>query len=221
MEEQPDRSSVDSTIPLCSAIPTIQSSIHLLPNSLHLVDSSLEFHLSALIASELIVKFFVYEDGLGFVRDNHYNIPDHRETIQPGLNQQKRLHMPLSDYSFEYTSSIPIVIEIENSSLSEITFMEIRANIPKILQQRVVKNKMLYEIREIFNPPTQDMDEREKACVVCMHYERNAIIEPCCHICLCERCANLMRTQASRKCPMCRQGNFYAEVVSFIKVNFS
>jgi hypothetical protein len=223
MDERISRDSVDSAdsnIPLCSSIPTIQSTVHVQPSSIKLFENTLEFSVSALVNSDITCKFFVFEDGLGLIKDKRYNIPEQKFSIQPIFNQIFQITLNRVDHSYQYSSSLPIVIEALNPSLIEMTLIEIRGNTPKILQQRVIKNKMMYEIREIFNPPTEEMDEREKSCVICMNFLRNAIIEPCCHICICEKCANLMRTQINRKCPMCRQGNFYIEVTSFIKIKY-
>ena len=111
--------------------------------------------------------------------------------------------------SYEYTngSLYPIVIEATNQDMSEVTILEIQGENVKVLQQRIIKDRVMYEIRDIFNPPDEHADERDRNCVICMGNSRNTVIEPCCHICLCEKCANLMREQINRKCPMCRQGN--------------
>ncbi|OMJ73343.1 hypothetical protein SteCoe_28001 [Stentor coeruleus] len=215
MAEVPNRESVDSIIPLCSQIPSIKSSVHIKANSFKYLDYGLQFMCSALMPTEILVRFFVYEDGLGFIKDPKYDIPDQKFNIQIGFDQILDVRVNFNDFSYEYSTSLPIVIEAANENLIEVTLIEVRGKNLRILQQRVIKNNQMFELREIFNPPNDDMDERERFCVVCMSYARNTIIEPCCHVCLCERCANLMRTQVNRKCPMCRQ-----EVTSFIKINF-
>ena len=40
-------------------------------------------------------------------------------------------------------------------------------------------------------------------CVVCLCNNRNALILPCRHLCLCTECAPMVRQQ-SNKCPVCR-----------------
>ena len=41
-------------------------------------------------------------------------------------------------------------------------------------------------------------------CVICMSEARNTTVLPCRHMCLCRDCAEILRHQASAKCPICR-----------------
>ena len=216
MAEDPDQDR--SPISFTSKIPLVQGTVHIPSNSFTLEDSSLEFICNSMITTTIICKFFVFENGLGFDPDINYNIPTQRYMLDEGIASKIRVMLNINEYSYEYTNSLPIVIEACNNDMIEITILEIRNKTPKILQQRIIKNKFMYELKEIFNPPDANLDDRDTFCVICMTFVRNTIIEPCCHICLCEKCASLMRTQIDRKCPMCRKGNFYLEVTSFIKV---
>jgi hypothetical protein len=42
-----------------------------------------------------------------------------------------------------------------------------------------------------------------KLCVVCLDAGKDTVLLPCRHLCLCERCANLLAA-SSNKCPLCR-----------------
>ena len=41
-------------------------------------------------------------------------------------------------------------------------------------------------------------------CIVCMHQERNILIEPCCHLCVCAECSSVL-LESQGKCPLCRR----------------
>lgn len=219
MVEIVNRDSVDSMIPLITPIPSMQNSVHVLSNSIRINGSQLDFLCNSLVHCKIISRFFVHEHGLGFVQDENFNFAPQEFLIPEGFNIKISCQLPPStSFAYENNSYFPIVIEAGNRSMTEITIIEVVGEYAKVLQQRLIINKAMYELREIFNPPDESSDERDRVCVICMSTVRSIIIEPCCHICLCEKCANLMRTQVQRKCPMCRQGNFYIEVTSFIKL---
>ena len=203
----PSRESVESLRPLITPIPSLQSSIHIPSSTIKYQNFNLEFFCNALVQTKITCRFFVHENRLGFDQDPNFNIPTQKFNIFEGFNIQ--VICPIKSMSYEYTngSLYPIVIEATNQDMSEVTILEIQGENVKVLQQRIIKDRVMYEIRDIFNPPDEHADERDRNCVICMGNSRNTVIEPCCHICLCEKCANLMREQINRKCPMCRQGN--------------
>jgi hypothetical protein len=47
----------------------------------------------------------------------------------------------------------------------------------------------------------EDVDGRE--CVICLTNERDTMVLPCRHLCMCAECATALKTQ-SIKCPVCR-----------------
>jgi len=81
----------------------------------------------------------------------------------------------------------------------------------KPLKQRLqTVDGSLFEIEEIYGMEQHvegqvvDMGDLEgDTCVVCMASERDTIVMPCRHLCLCGECADLLRRQTN-KCPICR-----------------
>jgi hypothetical protein len=62
-------------------------------------------------------------------------------------------------------------------------------------------------------------------CVICYTNPRNTVILPCRHLCICNECANIVRTQTN-KCPLCRTSikiknflNILSGILSFMKRN--
>lgn len=208
MENPQFINSPEDPVPSSIKLPCLQSSFHLYPNSIRLEqDNNLLFTYSTLCPTTLIIKFFVYEDGLGFIPDKRYSLPDIKIPTDPCQNN--RISLKLNpEYTYELSNNFPIVVEANTGEMIEVSIIEIKNNLAKVLQQRLIKNKKIFELKEIINPPLEDMDDRDKNCVICMSDLRNTIMEPCCHICICDLCANLMRTQVNRKCPMCRKGNW-------------
>ncbi len=52
-----------------------------------------------------------------------------------------------------------------------------------------------------------ERDREEKLCVICQDKEKCIMMLPCRHLCVCQGCRELWRSQASqgKKCPMCRK----------------
>lgn len=46
-------------------------------------------------------------------------------------------------------------------------------------------------------------EEESKECVICYTELANTAVLPCRHLCLCKKCAQIVRMQTS-KCPICR-----------------
>lgn len=201
-----DQLQINSDLPVSAKIPCVQSLFHLHPGSVRLKESKLYFQYSSLHEIKLTCSFFVYEDGLGYVADQKYSLPPLSYQIPSGKQQFLSIPLDLS-YSYEYSTSLPIVIEAHPANQVQVSIIEIKNDCAKVLQQRLILQNRIFELKEIINPPIEGMEERDKNCVICMSNPRNTIIEPCVHICICDYCANLMRAQVNRKCPMCRTGN--------------
>lgn len=80
---------------------------------------------------------------------------------------------------------------------------------------RVIKQRVLigypgrqvgYDLQEIYGGDKDLNTSQDTAaeCVICLCEQRDTAVLPCRHLCLCQGCADAMRTQ-SRKCPICRQ----------------
>ncbi|VWU52246.1 RING zinc finger protein, putative [Hepatocystis sp. ex Piliocolobus tephrosceles] len=81
-----------------------------------------------------------------------------------------------------------------------------------LYKQKIKFNNRYFEIQEIFGiqkPIKQQPDEINNyatgsECVICLTEERDTVILPCRHMCLCNTCANVVRIH-NTKCPICRQ----------------
>jgi hypothetical protein len=50
----------------------------------------------------------------------------------------------------------------------------------------------------------EDEDDEEKCCKVCLFEEKDTLIMPCGHFCVCHDCGEQLK-QKNPLCPMCRQ----------------
>uniref|UniRef100_A0A0G4G0K6 RING-type E3 ubiquitin transferase n=1 Tax=Chromera velia CCMP2878 TaxID=1169474 RepID=A0A0G4G0K6_9ALVE len=81
----------------------------------------------------------------------------------------------------------------------------------RVLKQKVQYGMKTYEMQEIYGirfekhgtEPADDLTTGRE-CVICLSEDKNTMVLPCRHMCLCSGCANIMRMQ-SNKCPICRQ----------------
>ena len=83
-------------------------------------------------------------------------------------------------------------------------------------------NGNVYELQEIYGiekaaPLPAGMEDDHEAtqgreCVICMCEQRDTMVLPCRHMCLCAECAQALRLQTN-KCPLCRQ-----PVESFLQI---
>jgi hypothetical protein len=136
------------------------------------------------------------------------------------------------EYS-ENVGNFPIVIETqpleEEDVASQLTYISVVGNRKKAL---VVKQKLRfgdrgYELHEIFGIEKTATDKSPMSvksnksdvsghieyneedingtdCVICLSEPRDTTVLPCRHLCLCSRCAEVLRIN-SRRCPICRQ----------------
>nr|CCC92219.1 conserved hypothetical protein [Trypanosoma congolense IL3000] len=67
----------------------------------------------------------------------------------------------------------------------------------------------VYELEDVFDLAAGDEDgdsddEDDKLCVVCITNQRDTVLLPCRHMCLCYECASMLRIQRNNACPICR-----------------
>lgn len=115
--------------------------------------------------------------------------------------------------TFKDTGLIPIVVEIipecSESPQAHISYLcfsrEAGVWKPKLLQQQLLTQGRYFVLHEFFGVQRHNHPDEESAeCVVCMTDRRNTAVLPCRHVCLCTNCANIVRSQPSSKCPICR-----------------
>jgi Zinc finger, C3HC4 type (RING finger) len=207
----------DSQLPHTIAIPEIKIYCHIIPNSFKLQDQNIfEFIFDAL--ADCKISITSYNLSQNFTETFLFSI---------GLNQSFT-GWPLDFPSPEKTSTGPckeFLLEIKIESFftikhSETSTVRLKKNLEKyegkVSTQVLDYNGKTYDLKEVYGSP---MDDENLECTVCIFNKRNTIVIPCHHMCLCEYCANILRAQSIKKCPMCRCGNFYLEAESLVKVN--
>jgi E3 ubiquitin-protein ligase MGRN1 len=84
----------------------------------------------------------------------------------------------------------------------------------RVLKQTIQVGTRSFELQEIYgidqSAGTSDAakaddldDEGGRECVICMTDPRDTTVLPCRHMCMCNKCAKVLRLQ-SNKCPICR-----------------
>jgi len=97
----------------------------------------------------------------------------------------------------------------------------------RVLKQTIQVGKKSFELQEIYGieqnqngaaeqSTVNDLDdENGRECVICMTEPRDTTVLPCRHMCMCNKCAKVLRLQTN-KCPICRCN---VESLLQIKVN--
>jgi len=93
-----------------------------------------------------------------------------------------------------------------------IAYMMVRKWLKLRYSRRHVREEddILRDLRESRRQPTDEDEERDlpdwQRCVVCLVRNREVIVLPCGHVCLCADCMVLINQQnvRQRNCPMCR-----------------
>eukprot|EP00831_Metopus_contortus_P056747 TRINITY_DN4880_c0_g1_i1.p2 TRINITY_DN4880_c0_g1~~TRINITY_DN4880_c0_g1_i1.p2 ORF type:complete len:267 (-),score=48.06 TRINITY_DN4880_c0_g1_i1:33-800(-) len=111
----------------------------------------------------------------------------------------------------------PIVISIESTmapKMIQYTLAAVEKGEVKVLKQLLQINEYLYKLEEFFGAEgkKEEDDEASKECVVCYSEIADTVVVPCRHLCLCKKCAQIVRMQTS-KCPICR-----TQVKTFIHI---
>ncbi|CBH13495.1 hypothetical protein, conserved [Trypanosoma brucei gambiense DAL972] len=79
----------------------------------------------------------------------------------------------------------------------------------KVVRQLLQLGVEVYELDDVFDLGANSDDENaedddDKLCVVCLTNERDTMLLPCRHMCLCYECASMLRIQRNNACPICR-----------------
>lgn len=82
----------------------------------------------------------------------------------------------------------------------------------RALKQKLFVDGLCYLLQEIYGIENKNLyksisddetDDNGSECVICMCDQRDTLILPCRHLCLCNTCAHSLRYQANN-CPICR-----------------
>ncbi|XP_076952877.1 putative E3 ubiquitin-protein ligase LOG2 [Bidens hawaiensis] len=112
---------------------------------------------------------------------------------------------------------------VTNSQITDAVFEKVKGEFKvRVVKQILWVNGVRYELQEIYGIGNTvdggkdfDGNDSSKECVICLSEPRDTTVLPCRHMCMCSRCAKLMRFQTNR-CPICRQA---VERLLEIKVN--
>lgn len=80
----------------------------------------------------------------------------------------------------------------------------------RVMRQIIWVNGIRYELQEIYGIESaasgNEYDESDfgKECVICLSEPRDTAVMPCRHMCMCNGCASVLKSQMNR-CPICRQ----------------
>lgn len=173
-------------------------------------------------------------DGLQLVvdaiTDAHISLTNMRKgsvvyevQVQRGLGQS--VHIPVSKHGL-YSIKIAAKHQSSDPSIAKVQRTELELHkgndvlIPRIVGQYVhLEGGGQYSLLEIYGLPSSSADvigvasEGEPAeyqngegleCVVCLSSDRDTIVLPCRHLCLCAECAENLRSRVD-KCPICRE----------------
>ena len=87
----------------------------------------------------------------------------------------------------------------------------------KFLKQKLLYNNQIMDLNDIYgvdNAAANLADESQKECVVCYTTNKDTVVLPCRHMCLCIDCSQIVRMQTN-KCPICR-----TTVSSFLQIKY-
>jgi hypothetical protein len=209
-----------------TSVPTHQLNSHLLPNTFSVTTSeskfSITFKFDSLQSGSISIYFFAAESINAKGATECYYIDTQRypspitKQFNEGLDQDcgELLEYDLNKYSlqeltFNDNKTYPMIIELRNqesSNIIESTYVKFRLSGTQ-WQAEVIKQKLTYgsdvfNLNEIFGHIGNQEETAE--CVVCLTNLKETVVVPCDHMCLCNECANIMRSHYDSRCPMCR-----------------
>ena len=228
------RSSSEPLVPLdtiqpeagITSVPTHQLNSHLLPDSFKISQTessfTLDFQFDSLQDGSMSVYFFAAESinpkGVTecyYIDTQRYPSPVTKE-FSSGLDQncQALLEFDLNKFSlqeltFADSKTYPVIVELRNTdsvNILESSYIKFRLSGSQ-WQAEMIKQKLTYGadvfvLNEIFGHIGNEEETQE--CVVCLTNPKQTVIVPCDHMCLCNECANIMRSHYDSRCPMCR-----------------
>eukprot|EP00826_Nyctotherus_ovalis_P025235 TRINITY_DN1953_c0_g1_i14.p1 TRINITY_DN1953_c0_g1~~TRINITY_DN1953_c0_g1_i14.p1 ORF type:complete len:203 (+),score=61.43 TRINITY_DN1953_c0_g1_i14:297-905(+) len=102
----------------------------------------------------------------------------------------------------------PLIIKIESTGsnkMTQYTMANFEKGEVKVQKQILQVKDSLYNLEEFYGTEgkKEGNEEESKECVVCYSELANTAVLPCRHLCLCKKCAQIIRMQTSR-CPIDR-----------------
>lgn len=86
----------------------------------------------------------------------------------------------------------------------------------RVVKQKIVNNGNAFEMKEIYglqDAMKGEVEDDGKECIICLTNNKNTIMMPCGHLCVCDECA-IPIAKSTKQCPVCR-----APITSTVPVN--
>lgn len=194
--------------PRTTSVPWLKSSCHLLPDSFKLTENSFSFKFDTLNPCKLIITPKLSNSDLFDLNRNvkTFDVPS-------GINQDflgweivsPQGASPTPNKIKELEIKIESKIPVPHSEITKVVFNKTDDDLTPTIEKQVIKYKgKNFVIKELYGlSETEETSE----CSVCLFSQKDTLILPCFHICLCASCANMLRIQTNKKCPLCRCGN--------------
>jgi len=135
------------------------------------------------------------QEDLTEAKDDYFPVVLMVETEYPG------------DYSGKAKKSLQITYGNFNLENDEYSFV--------CLKQKFLFNNKMFDLGEIFGiegGTANLVNDTNKLCVICFTNDKDTVVLPCRHMCLCMECSQIVRRQ-SNNCPICR-----TKVSTFIQI---
>jgi hypothetical protein len=139
-----------------------------------------------------------------------YDVPKEQEEASASdeKGKEKEKEVPKNPIRRQYTYA-----QISTSTDNGVTTYKV-----KPIRQRLQVDGNLYEVEDIYGMDSggpsavegqvvdgavDQVEVEGEQCVICLANDRDTIVMPCRHLCLCGDCAEVLRRQTN-KCPICR-----------------
>lgn len=128
-------------------------------------------------------------------------------TSVPVLEKVRVFLARMGKVPFFRSGKDPLVLSPEEREAKKTTFIKfvqenkgnlqmLKRSIPNLTDKQILLKAVDLDI--------DDLQSREKDCVVCMDEERNCVLHPCHHMCTCTTCGRLLLKRQD-SCPICRK----------------
>lgn len=201
--------------PRTTPVPCLQSSCHLLPETFNLSESVFSFKFDTLNPCKLKITPKSIPPDFIDLNNSSKNFDLPKGIGQDFVGWELNLTQSrIKKLEIEIESKVP-VLHIE---VTTVVFDKNEDAFVPCVEKQIIKYKgKEFIIKDLFGLP---QPEERSECSVCLFNPKDTLILPCYHICLCASCANMLRVQTNKKCPLCRSGKFYIEAEGLLKLNF-
>lgn len=115
--------------------------------------------------------------------------------ISPGYNPRANCQFPRDLRLENRIFSVPASNILVANTRGRFFYRVSKYNIQIIGDDETIRQNMQVQVDRVYEIPE---------CCVCMDGESTMVFVPCGHLCVCAECANALRLDYNRRCPMCR-----------------